>query len=508
MQNLYKRCLNEDNIKKAIKLQLAVSGSKTAGPDKITNLNIPEESKVITEVKKRLRGYKRVCSRKVEIPKKNGTRELTILNLYDRIAQQCVYQIIEPRLDNTFSKHSYGFRQGQKTKTCVSKLANVISSTKGNYYTIEIDFNKCFDNIPLDSCLNLLRTKGIRDTQLIKVIKRLMWTDKNYNGIGLGQGTILGPLLANLYLDRLDTFMESNYWLNGEHKARKRDYERNGRRWFDWLQENNKKISCRYYRYADDFIIVCSSLEEQQHIFNSLVDFINSELEITINMTKTKLGISEPINFLGYKIKQTKSVIISPSDTDKIFEELKKYKFNSLHEGREFMLWARGILNYYDICSNMSYIIDKMNMRLYRRSRKRHAHLKKEPNTDKYWIQGKQRHRLNIDLWELRKSSKRSIKDYCINSWWLIEREKINIEVENGYNIYTWNLYTRQQGIDIISKERLDIYSMEIHHKIPLCKGGTNSLDNLILINKSTHKLIHNNEVTENKLIKRYRKLL
>ena len=50
------------------------------------------------------------------------------------------------------------------------------------------------------------------------------------NGIGLGQGTILGPLLANLYLDRLDTYMESNYWLNGEHKARKRDYGRNGQR--------------------------------------------------------------------------------------------------------------------------------------------------------------------------------------------------------------------------------------------------------------------------------------
>lgn len=79
--------------------------------------------------------------------------------------------------------------------------------------------------------------------------------------------------------------------------------------------------------------------------------------------------------------------------------------------------------------------------------------------------------------------------------------------MQNSY-IYTWNLYTRQQGMDIISKERLDINSMEIHHKKPLNKGGSNSLENLILVNKQTHKLIHNNEITENKLIKRYRKLL
>lgn len=508
MQKLYKQCLSNSNIRKAIKMQLSASGSKTPGPDGIYKGNVPEESKIITEVKKRLRGYKRVCSRKVNIPKKNGTRTLTILNLYDRIAQQCVYQILDPRVDDKFSKHSYGFRPGQSAKTCCSRLANVISSSTVDYYTVEVDFNKCFDNIPLDKSLDLLRELGIKDTQFIKCIKRLMWVDKDYDGIGLGQGTILGPLLANVYLNKLDEYMESNYFLNGEHKARKRDYIRNSWRWFNWLEEQGKKISCKYYRYADDFIIICYSREEQALIYNNLVNYINSNFTITINESKTKLCCNEPISFLGYKIRKSKSVIISPDEPEEIMQELKKFKLNNLSEGREFLAWARGVINYYDICSNMSYIIDKMNLRLYKRSNKRHAHLKKLANTDKYYLNGSKRDRLEIDLWGLRKSSKKSIKDYCMNSWWLIEREKINITVENSYNIYTWNLYTRQKGLDVITGERLDIYNMVIHHVKSIENGGTNSLDNLILVNRETHKLIHNNKECNYKKIKRYRKLL
>ena len=482
-----------------------MSGSKVSGPDGINKHNLIDERKTITEVKKRLRGYKRVCSVEKEI----NRRKIKVLNLYDRIAQQCVYQVIEPRLDNKFSKHSYGFRQVNGIKTCISKLSNVISSTKTDYYTIEVDLSNYLESISLDNCLDALRKKNIKDTQFIKVIKRLMWIDKNYRGIGIHEGTILSPLLTNVYLDELDSFIESNYWLNGEHKARKRDYGRNKDNWFEWLRIKNKKISCKYYRHAANFIIVCYSFEEQQHIYNNLLKFVNNKFDsFDVNKIDVKLGNNDPIYFLGYKIKKTNSVIISPRNTDFIFKDLKKYKFNSVEDGRNFVLWAKKIFEYYDICSNMSYIIDKINHRLYVRSAKRHAHLKKRPNTDKYWIKGNRRNSIEIDLWDLRKSSKKSIKDYCIGSWWLKEREKINITIENGYNIYTWNLYTRQKGLDIVNKEKLDIYNMEIHHIKPLSKGGKNSLDNLILINKSTHKLIHNNEITENKFIKRYRKLL
>jgi len=69
------------------------------------------------EIKLRLRGYKASQSRKVQIPKSNGEyRELTILNLFERIAQQAVYQIILPIVEKQMSEHSYGFRKGISAK--------------------------------------------------------------------------------------------------------------------------------------------------------------------------------------------------------------------------------------------------------------------------------------------------------------------------------------------------------------------------------------------------------
>ena len=95
MLKLYSKCFQLDNIRRAIKTVLAHSGSKTSGPDKINRKSNISEERFIREIKLRFRRYKSVNSRKVKIPKDNGQfRELTIINLFDRMAQQCVYQIV------------------------------------------------------------------------------------------------------------------------------------------------------------------------------------------------------------------------------------------------------------------------------------------------------------------------------------------------------------------------------------------------------------------------------
>ena len=119
--------------------------------------NISKE-RIIKEVKLRLRRYKPVQSRKVQIPKENGEyRELTIINLFDRIAQQAVCQVISPLLEEQMSKHSYGFRKGIGAKIPVSKLAATLNKSK-DIYTIELDFKKCFDNIPLDKAIGCVKS--------------------------------------------------------------------------------------------------------------------------------------------------------------------------------------------------------------------------------------------------------------------------------------------------------------------------------------------------------------
>ena len=226
MQKLYTKCLETANIEKAIRTVYSHEGAKTAGVDGISKTSNITQERIIKEVKLRLRRYNPVRSRTVQIPKGNGEfRELTIINLFDRIAQQAVYQIISPILEEQMSKHSYGFRKGIGAKTPVSRLATTLNRNK-DIYTVELDFKKCFDNIPLDKAIGRLKEMGIRNFQLLRTIKHLMWTSKEYLGVGLSQGTVLGPLLANCYLTKLDRFMEETFTLNTVDKSYAKNYKR------------------------------------------------------------------------------------------------------------------------------------------------------------------------------------------------------------------------------------------------------------------------------------------
>ena len=196
MRNLYSECLRTENIIKAITEINSKLGSRTPGPDGITFKSRIPLDKIISEVKLRLRRYKRVNSKNIEIPKGNGEmRKLTIINLFDRYAQQAIFRVISPFVESKMSRHSYGFRKGVSAKIPVSSIANIIMKSKESY-TVEIDFTKCFDNIPLDRALDKLRELGVKDSRLIKTIKHLMFISREYSGVGLGQGTILGPLLS------------------------------------------------------------------------------------------------------------------------------------------------------------------------------------------------------------------------------------------------------------------------------------------------------------------------
>lgn len=266
MQKLYSQCLANENIEKAIKVVYSHEGAKTAGSDGISKSSNITKERIIKEVKLRLRRYKPVQSRKVRIPKGNGEfREITIINLFDRIAQQAVYQIISPILEKQMSKHSYGFRKEISVKVPVSLLASTLVHSK-DIYTVELDFKKCFDNIPLDKAIGYIKEMGIENFQLLRTIKHLMWTSKEYSGVGLSQGTILGPLLANCYLTKLDNFIEQTFETNLNIKHYQRDYKTHKENWIQWNLERGKKIHCKYYRYADDTFITCHNEAAQKFI--------------------------------------------------------------------------------------------------------------------------------------------------------------------------------------------------------------------------------------------------
>ena len=510
MQNLYRKCLNLENIKKAIKEVNGHDGSRTPGPDGISFKfsKIPEEV-AIKEVKLKLRRYKKVCSRIVSIPKKDGkTRELTIINLYDRYAQQAVYRVVNPIIESKMSKHSYGFRLGISAKVPVARVADSILHSK-NIYTVEIDFTKCFDNIPLDKALNKLRELGVKDSRLIKTIKHLMFISREYSGVGLGQGTILGPMLANCYLDKLDRFMEREFQLERDNKteSRQRDYRKHKEEWLEWLKRRNRKVYCKYYRYADDTIILTTIKEEQQYIWDRLMEFIESEMEVSVNLAKS-VKRRNKTDFLGFHIMKSDSIWIKVKDEKEVKANVRKIRVSD-HEGvRKFKRYVMGILNYYDIANELGDILSYLDNYLYFQSRKRHSYIKSVRETDNRIFRDRKNKEI-IDIWKMRKDSKDSYKTYITNRSWISERERL-VDFqgnENEWYIYKWLLFTKQRGKDKITGKPLEASNCHIHHVIPRSNGGNNEPENLILISKETHEALHRGGELP-KEFKKYRKHL
>lgn len=502
---LYEKCFLEENIDKAIKVVLSSTGAKTPGPDGINKYSVISQERYRKEVKLRLRGYKPVNSKTVEISKDNGkTRTITIINLFDRIAQQVVLDQISPVIEQNLSIHSYGFRKGIGTKIAVAKIANVVKGLKEQPYTIELDFKQCFDNIPLDKAIDSLRELGIRDKMILRVVKRLMYVSKEYNGIGISQGTILGPILCNAYLTKLDRFIETHLDLTNPYSHYQRDYERHSSAWLAWLSKTGKKINCRYYRYADDTIVICRNKEEQEEVARLIRGFVNESEIATINEDKSRLGYG-PFNFLGYRIiKNKQSLWIKMDNIQKYNKELKHFKFNSIQNCKDFVIWLRGILQYYDIANDLEDFLNKIDRRLYYRSK--NSQIRKVEGQSKYLF-GTGTRITEIAPFEMRKASRISFKEYLVDSEWLTRREQLKNSSLGEWTIFKWLLFTIQKGKDKITGDKLDISHMDIHHINPRKREGLNSLDNLILINESTHKELHYGK-TDNPKYRRYRKIL
>lgn len=507
MQKLYSECLKTENILKATKKIYNNEGAKTAGKDGITKNSKISQERILQEVKLRLRRRKPIQSRSVKIPKGNGEfRELTVINLFDRIAQQAVLQIITPILEPKMSIHSYGFRTGINPKLPVSKLASVLLNSK-NIYTVELDIKKCFDNIPLEKAIGCIKEMGIKDYQLLRTIKHLMWTSKEYKGVGLSQGTILAPLMANCYLNQLDRFIENKFETEKRDMHHLRDYEKHKGFWIRWLEGRGRKVSCKYYRYADDTFITCHNAEEQKYIESTIKEFIQHNLDIEINETKSHTRHNE-IHFLGFKMVKSghNSIWILIDNVKEYLSEIKRLKLNTLKQCQDFMKWFRGIINYFDIANNINDFLKAVNRKLHYRIKRG---IIKRVNQTFYY--GANRDRVIIDIWVMRKATRTSFKEYLKAQEWINKREYLKYRESemamDGAFQYLWSLWTKQKGQDAITKEKLSPFNAEIHHVMPVSKGGSNALENLILISRETHKLLHNGENLD-KRFEKYQKHL
>lgn len=276
---LLERILERRNVRKAYEQVIANKGSGGVDGIQIEGFKSQLQAswpQVKTAIEQGV--YQPSAVRRVEIPKpQGGTRTLGIPTLMDRMIQQAIAQQLTLIYDETMSENSYGFRRKRNAHQALLKARQYVN--EGYSHVIDIDMAKFFDRVNHDYLMNLL-SKGIKDKRVLSLIHRYLKAGAMMEGIatvnreGTPQGGPLSPILSNILLDNLD-----------------KELERRGH---------------RFVRYADDICVFTRSERSAKRVLQSVSGYIEKELKLEVNQTKSKVSNPEETKLLGYGFYQSK----------------------------------------------------------------------------------------------------------------------------------------------------------------------------------------------------------
>ena len=308
-------------------------GALTKGSDDITvdGMNQRRIEAIISEMRHERFRWK-PARRTLTEKKSGGQRPLGIPNFRDKLVQEVLRATLSAYYEPRFSKNSHGFRP---ERGCHTALAQVAGQYTGTKWFIEGDIKGCFDNIDHDILLAILR-ENIQDGRLLLLIENGLkagvidnWKySQTYSGTP--QGGILSPLLSNIYLDKLDQFVEKTLipkWTRGKRRRNNKTYKAvshqiaKAKSVGDWQRYNRLKKIQRsipsrdpndgsyrrlwYTRYADDYLLgFAGTKQEAEQVKRELATFLASELKLQQNPTKTLIthATTQQAHFLGYAI--------------------------------------------------------------------------------------------------------------------------------------------------------------------------------------------------------------
>lgn len=360
--------------------------------------------------------------RRIQIPKASGgTRPLTIAPPRDKIVQEVIRMILEVIYEPMFSKSSHGFRNG---KSCHTALKEIREKFGVASWYIEGDISKCFDSFDHDLLINFLRNK-IKDERFIRLIIKALKAgyfelpsagEYNHSILGTPQGSIISPILCNIYLDNFDKYVEqliktfskgtkaraNPLWISYNNKKRRSHTNADKIKWHklmlstpskDLMDPNFKKLV--YVRYADDWIIgVRGSFEDCKMILEQLRIFLRDNLKLTLSEKKTlvtnarqnraiflgtsiKRGLHQTFNYsLGSFARRNNRDIRLEVPLDRIHKKLNDVgflkdktpipRFLWLHNSKDQIISLynsvyRGYLNYYSFAMNKNQLISYLH---------------------------------------------------------------------------------------------------------------------------------------------------
>lgn len=398
--NLMELILSQDNIMLAYRNIKTNTGSYTAGTDKqkIGDVGRLPPNQVIDKVRKIVtgseHGYRPKPVRRKEIPKPNGkTRPLGIPCIWDRLVQQCIKQILEPICEAKFSNNSYGFRPNRSVEHAISRTYSLLHRAH-LHYVLEFDIKGFFDNVNHSKLIKQLWALGIQDKQLLFVLGRILKAPiRMPNGAtvyptkGTPQGGIISPLLANVVLNELDHWIDSQ-WVEHPFAVRYGTWHTiRTSRVFDKSKGYQKMRSTKLkemfiVRYADDFRIFCRNRENAEKTMEAVTQWLTERLKLEVSPEKTRIvNVRKRYSeFLGFKImvyrKGEKYVVKShicdkkmQLEEHKLIEQAKRIAnpANGRTQPDEIGLFDEmvlGIQNYYRIATCVSLDCRKIHRRI------------------------------------------------------------------------------------------------------------------------------------------------
>lgn len=208
---LFRYLLRPDIYFLAYQNLYANNGASTPGVDESDTADGFSEEKINKIIETLKNGnYAPKPARRVYINKQNGKkRPLGLPTFTDKLVQEALRMIIEAIYEPIFNEHSHGFRPN---RSCHTALKEITKEFNGVRWFIEGDIKGCFDNIDHHTLINIINDK-IKDARIIQLLWKFLRAgyleDWRYNSTysGTPQGGIISPILANIYLNKLDIFV-------------------------------------------------------------------------------------------------------------------------------------------------------------------------------------------------------------------------------------------------------------------------------------------------------------
>ncbi|NLG75851.1 MAG: group II intron reverse transcriptase/maturase [Xanthomonadaceae bacterium] len=293
--DLMERVLSRPNLQAALKRVKQNKGGP--GIDGMTVEELPDylrdEWPVLRE--QLLAGhYQPQAVQRRAIPKSGGgMRELGIPTVLDRFIQQALLQVLQPAIDPSFSRHSYGFRPGRRAHEAVLAAQSYIQD--GRRWVVDVDLEKFFDRVNHDVLMSKLAAR-IADRRVLGLIRRYLAAGVMAHGMvmerheGTPQGGPLSPLLANVLLDEVDQALEQR--------------------------------GHAFVRYADDCNVYVRSRRAGERVMRWL-EGRYANLRLRINESKSAVAPISGRKFLGYTFWFAPGGVVKRAVAKKPLSEMK-----------------------------------------------------------------------------------------------------------------------------------------------------------------------------------------